>query len=74
MSCVIASPPDLFDSTHFAVSSRRVYQAEPLLVPGGLFDLPPQPPPRRPTPASLRRRVNAILLPEEDPERWDGLY
>jgi hypothetical protein len=73
MSCVIASPQDLFDPTNFAVSSRRVYQAEPLLMPGNLFDLP-QPPPRRPKPGPLCRRADAAPHTEEDLERWDGLY
>ena len=73
MSCVIASPQDLFDPTYLAVSPRRIYQAEPLLAPGSLFDLP-QAPPRRPMPTPLRRRVDAVHRPEEDPERWDGLY
>ncbi|MGD0771027.1 MAG: hypothetical protein ABSB42_22815 [Tepidisphaeraceae bacterium] len=73
MSCVIASPQDLFDSTHFAMSPRRRCQTQPILAPGSLFDLP-QPPPRRPMPIPLRHRVDAILRPEEDPERWDGLY
>jgi hypothetical protein len=71
MSCVIASPPDLFDSTHFAVSLRRRRQMEPLLAPGSLFDLP-QPPPRRSMPGPLRRGADAIR-PEEHLERWDGL-
>jgi hypothetical protein len=72
MSCVIASPQDLFDSTLFAVSPRRVFQAEPPLMPGSLFDLS-QPPRRRPMPVLLRRRVDAVFRPEEHLERWDGL-
>jgi len=72
MSCVIASPQDLFDPTYFAVLPRRRRQMAPLLAPGSLFDLP-QPPPRRSMPGPLRRRVDATLRPEEHLERWDGL-
>jgi hypothetical protein len=72
MSRVIAIPQDLFDSTHFAVSPRRVYQAEPLLTPGNLFDLS-QPPPRRPM-LWPRRRADAVSRAEEHLERWDGLF
>ncbi|MGA2441590.1 MAG: hypothetical protein ABSH08_11565 [Tepidisphaeraceae bacterium] len=72
MSCVIASPQDLFDSTCFAVSPRRRFDTQTSLMPGSLFDLP-QPPPRRPMPIPLRRRADAVIPPEEHLERWDGL-
>ena len=72
MSCVIASPQDLFDSTHFAMSPRRRCQTQPILAPGSLFDLP-QSPPRRAIPGPFRRGADAILRPEEHLERWDGL-
>jgi hypothetical protein len=70
MSCVIASPQDLFDS--FTMSPRRRRQTVSTLAPRSLFDLP-QPPPRRPMPAPLRHRAEAVLRPEEHLERWDGL-
>jgi hypothetical protein len=72
MSCVIASPQDLFDATCFAVLPRRRRATERMLTPPSLFDLP-QPAPRRPMPGPLRRRVDAIHRPEEHLERWDGL-
>ena len=72
MSCLIASPQDLFDSTHFRVSPRRRFETQTSPMPGSLFDLP-QPPPRRPMPTPLRHRVDAIHHPEEHLERWDGL-